>query len=187
MLHGRKLHTPQDSAMKAIVIYDDLAIATKAITALQRASHHPNAAVKWNLRPWRIDMLTLQPTADQAIIDGADAHLIVFALRRASSLPVGLIDWLEQWAALRHTPDAGLAIIGEGNAKASLAQATVELSQFARRCGLTVICDNRGEINDESAFFRDNSTNSESSALSTHPELRRGANHGAHYAWGINE
>jgi hypothetical protein len=63
--------------MKAIVIYDDPAIATKAITALQRATHHQNATVKWNLRPWRIDMLKLPPTADHALIDGADAVALI--------------------------------------------------------------------------------------------------------------
>jgi hypothetical protein len=173
--------------MKAIVIYDDLAIATEAITALQRATHHQNAAVKWNLRPWRIDMLKLPPTANQALIDEADAHLIVFALRRTSSLPVWLIDWLEQWAALRHTRDAALAIIGDGNATAYLAQATVELSQFARRCGLTVICENHGEIDDEPDFFRDDSTDGKLSVLPTPPRFGQVVNHGDHHAWGINE
>jgi len=187
MLYGRKLYTPQDSALKAIVIYDDLAIATKAVAALQHATHHQNATVKWNLTPWPIDMLKLPPTADQALVDGADAHLIVFAVRRTSPLPVWLIDWLEQWAALRHTSDAALAIISDGTAKTSLAQATVELSQFARRCGLTVICENHGEIDDEPAFFHDNSTDSKLSLLPTPPRFGRVPSHGAHQAWGINE
>jgi hypothetical protein len=187
MLCDRELYKPQDTAIKALVIYDDLAIAAEAIAALQHATYHTDAAVQWNLRPWRIDMLKFLPAADEALSDGADAHLIVFAIRRTSRLPVWLIEWLEQWAALRHTPDAALAIIGDGNAKTSSSQATVELCQFARRCGLSVICENHGEIDDAPAFFRDNSADSKSSVPPTAPRFGQAPNHGAHHAWGINE
>src|SRR5271156_3506883 len=99
MLYDRKLYRPQDSVMKALVIYDDLALATEANAILQRATYHPNGSVHWNLRPWRLDMLEFRPTADEALTDAADAHLIVLAICRTPSLPAWLIDWLKQWAA----------------------------------------------------------------------------------------
>jgi hypothetical protein len=85
--------------MKALVIYDDLAVAAEANAILQRATHHPNAAMHWNLRAWRLDMLKSRPTAVEALTDAADAHLIVIGLRRTPSLPAWLIDWLKRWAS----------------------------------------------------------------------------------------
>jgi len=173
--------------MKALVIYDDLAVAAEANARLQRATHHPNAAVQWNLRPWRLDMLKSRPTADEALTDAADAHLIVLAIRRTPSLPAWLIDWLKQWATLRQTPDAALAVIGDEYAKASLAQATVELSRFARQYGLTVICEKPGEINDQPAFLDPNLNERKSPVFPAFPDFGNAPNHGADRNWGLNE
>jgi hypothetical protein len=187
MYCDRELYTPQDTAMKALVIYDDLPIAAVAIAALQHAAYHLSAAMQWNLKPWRIDMLKFLPAADEALSDGADAHLIVIAVRRTPSLPAWLIDWLERWAALRHTPDAAVTIISDGNATVSLAQATVELSQFALRNGLNVICGDCHETDSRPAFLHGNSIDRKSYVHSTPPRFGQAPNHGAHHAWGINE
>jgi hypothetical protein len=173
--------------MKALVIYDDLGVAAEANTILQRATHHPNAAVQWNLRPWRLDRLESRPAADEALIDAADAHLIVFAIRHTPSLPVWLIDWLKQWAALRQTPDAALAVIGDGYAKASVKQAIVELSRFARQFGLTVICEKHGEINDQPAFLDPNLNGRKLPIFPASPDFGNAPNHGADRHWGLNE
>jgi hypothetical protein len=173
--------------MKALVIYDDLAIAAEANATLQRATHHPNAAVNWNLRPWRLEMLKSRPTADEALTDGADAHLIVFAIRRTPSLPLWLIDWLEQWAGLRQTPDAALAVIGFRYAKVSLAQATAELSRFARQYGLTVICGKHDEINDQPAFLDPNLNERKPRDLPASLPFGILPHHGADRNWGLNE
>jgi hypothetical protein len=173
--------------MKALVIYDDLAVAAEANAILQRATHHPNAAVQWNLRPWRLDMLESRPTAEDALIDAADAHLIVLAICRTPSLPVWLIDWLKQWAAVRQTPAAALAVVGDGYAKATLAQATVELSRFARQYGLAVICEKHGEINDQLAFLDPSLNERKSPVFPASPDFGNAPNHGANWNWGLNE
>jgi hypothetical protein len=173
--------------MKALVIYDDLAVAAEANAKLQRATHHPNAAVHWNLRPWPLDMLESRPTADEALIDAADAHLIVLAIRRTPSIPLWLIEWLKQWAARRQTPDAALAVIGDGYAKASLAQVTVELSRFARQYGLTVICDKHGETNDQPAFLDPDLNERKSPVFPASGDFGNAPNHGANRNWGLNE
>jgi hypothetical protein len=173
--------------MKALVIYDDLALASEANAILQRATHPPNAAVQWNIRPWRLDMLKSLPTADEALKDAADARLIALAIRRTSPLPAWLIDWLKQWAALRQTPDAALAVIGDGYAKASLAQATVELSRFARQYGLTVICEKHGEINDQPASLDPKLNERKSPVFPASPDFGNVPNHGSDRKWGLNE
>lgn len=134
--------------MKALIIYDDFAVAKTASAALQRATYHADVTVHWNISPWRADMLKLQSVAEEALMAAIDAHLIVLAGRCARSLPGWLKDWLERWAARRQIHDVALAVIGDGNAAARSAPATPGLFQFARRHGLSLIFDDRGVIKD---------------------------------------
>jgi hypothetical protein len=128
--------------MKATIIYDDFDSAAKANTTLQHSAHKADFAVQWNIRPWRVDLLKFPPTADEALTEALDAHLIVFAGRSAQSLPFWLERWLEQWAKYRRIKDAALAVVSAGSAKAlSSALARPDLSQFARRHDLSVIFD----------------------------------------------
>ena len=66
--------------------------------------------------------------------EAADAHLIVFAIRKTRSLSTWLMNWLERWAVLRQSPGAALAVIGCGTAEASVA-----MRQFAQRFNLSFI------------------------------------------------
>jgi len=141
------------NCMKALIIYDDIACAANTTAILHRVAHHADVTVKWVIRPWRLNMLKSPPTAKHALRDAADAHLIVFAIRSTPKFPVWTMGWLEQWATLRHTPEAALAILGDGTPIASAAQTTAELSQFSRRYGLSFIFNNHGGIDDKPAFF----------------------------------
>jgi hypothetical protein len=81
-------------------------------------------------------LLKFPPTADEALTEALDAHLIVFAGRSAQSLPF----WLERWH--RQIKDAALAVVSAGSSKAlSSAPAKSDLSQFAKRHDLNVIFD----------------------------------------------
>src|SRR6267378_5802818 len=113
-----KLNQPQDSTMKALIIYDDFDSAAKANTTLQHSAHKADFTVQWNIRPWRVDLLKFPPTADEALTEALDAHLIVFAGRSAQSLPFWLERWLEQWAKHRRVKDAALAVASAGSSKA---------------------------------------------------------------------
>ena len=170
--------------MKALIFYDDLDCALNTKGILRDASHHSGETVQWTIRPWRLNMLQFSPTAEEALKDAADAHLILFAVRHAPSLPAWLMDWLDRWAALRQRPDAALAVIADGSDKASVAQATVELSRFARRYGLTVIRDDTCEIDAKSTVLNPGLTESDSLAL---PIFRRAPDNAADRNWGINE
>src|SRR5580700_6848078 len=150
--------------MKALIFYDDLDCALNTKGILHDASHHAGVTVQWTIRPWRLNMLQFSPTAEEALKDAADAHLILFAVRHTPLLPAWLMDWLDRWAALCQTPDVALAVIGDGADKASVAPATVELSRFARRYGLTVIREDTGEIDAKSTVLNPGLTESNSPA-----------------------
>jgi hypothetical protein len=133
---------PQNLTMKALIIYDDYYSAVKANATLQHSAHKADCAVQWNIRPWRVDMLKFPPTADEALTEALDAHLIVFAGHSAQALPFWLEGWLEQWAKYRRIKDAALAVVNAGSPKTlSLASAKPDSSQFAKRHDLSVIID----------------------------------------------
>ena len=180
----RELCDPQDTGMKALIFYDDLECALDTKGILHHASYHAGATVQWTIRPWRLNMLQFSPTAEEALKDAADAHLILFAVRHSPSLPSWLMDWLDRWAALRQTPDAALAVICDGANIASVAQATVEVSRFARRYGLTVIRDDTGKTDAKSTGLDPGLTESNPPAS---PSFRRTAADAADRNWGINE
>jgi len=90
-----KLHKSQGSPMKALIVYQDFAFALQANAALQHAVQYSDVWVQWNIRPWRVDLLKFPPSADEALADAADAHLIVFGSRCAQSFPFWLQEWLE--------------------------------------------------------------------------------------------
>jgi hypothetical protein len=130
--------------MKALVIYDDFICVEKANAALQHSAQSADVRVQWDIRPWRVDMLKFPPTAEEALTEAMDAHLIVLVGRSVQSLSFWLQDWLEQWAKCRQIKDAALAVIGAANTEAMSSQS--DLSQFVKRHGLSVIFDDRGVI-----------------------------------------
>jgi len=132
--------------MKAMIIYQAFAAAAKANTALQNSALCADISVQWNIRPWRADLLRFPPTAEEALTDATDAHLIVFAGCCAQPPPFWLQGWLEKWARRRQIRDVALAVMREGNANARLTSAMPELSEFAVRHGLHFIFDNHGSL-----------------------------------------
>src|SRR5271169_4058538 len=104
----------QNSTMKALIIYDDFCSAFKANATLLHSAYKADFAVQWNIRPWRVDMLKFPPTADEALTEALDAHLIVFAGQCGQSFPFWLERWVEQWAKHRRVKNAALAVVNEG-------------------------------------------------------------------------
>jgi hypothetical protein len=135
--------------MKALIIYDNFAFAARANAMLHEAADRGDAAIRWNIRPWRVDSLNMVNQADEALRDAADTHLIVFAGHRAQSVPSWLLDWLERWVACRQIKDAAFAVIGGRNGEALSMPATPELSRFASQHGLSFITDGSFIASDE--------------------------------------
>ncbi len=142
-----------EATMNAVIIYDDLDFASKAQALLGCAAHRADEALLWTVKPWRLDLLILPLTADEALKDAAEAHLIVFAVRSQADLPPRLLDWLEKWAGCRQVQDAALAVFDGGNGDMLSGTAAPELSQFAERHGLSFILGDVGPSEEESALL----------------------------------
>jgi len=133
--------TPHDSAIKALIIYTDFLSAAKANATLECSAKNADFSVRWNIRPWRVDLLKFPSTAEEALTEALDAHLIVFAGRHAQWLPTWLHDWLEHWAKCRWIEQAALAVFGVEQVAKLSTLATLNVQDFAKSHGLTVICD----------------------------------------------
>ena len=97
-----------EMTLKAAVIYDDFDFAARATAQLERVAIRADEAMKWDVKPWRLDVLQEPSLADVALDETADADLIVVALRKTHSPPDELRGWLERWAMKRQTEDAAI-------------------------------------------------------------------------------
>ncbi len=84
-----------EMTLKATVIYDDFDFATRAAALLERVALRVHEAMKWDVKPWRLDVLKQSSLAEVAGAEAADADLIVFALSKTHSPPPELTVWLE--------------------------------------------------------------------------------------------
>ena len=97
--------------LKAAVIYDDFDFAARAAALLERVAIRTDEAMKWDIKPWRLDLLKPSSLGDAALDETTDADLIVIAASRTHLLPDELLEWLEQWAAHRQIADAALMVL----------------------------------------------------------------------------
>ena len=134
--------------MKALIIYDDFTSAIRASTALRQAAHRAKVRANCNLRPWRADILTFAPAADEALKDAVDADVIMLAGRRVYALPLWLRQWLESWASRRKPEDCALVVVRDETEVKDSAP-NPELSLFAERHGLDFIVENDISSDDE--------------------------------------
>ena len=121
--------------LKAIVVYDDFDFAARATALLERVAIRAEEATKWDVRPWRLDVLQQPSLAGAAIAEITDADLVMLALCAARSLPDELMGWLEYWARNRPTGDAAVMVLfpDENTAPTPLWN---ELKEFAAWHGL---------------------------------------------------
>jgi hypothetical protein len=121
--------------LKAAVIYDDFDFAARAAALLERVAIRADEAMKWDIKPWRLDVLQEPALADAALDETADADAILVALRKAPSLRDELMGWLESWAIKRQTEDTAIMMFcPEGNTAST--PLWRELKEFAKGHGL---------------------------------------------------
>jgi len=101
-----------DTVFKAVIIYDDFDSATYATALLERVALRADEAIKWDIKPWRLDVLKQPTLAALTVAVAANADLIVLALNRIRSTPVELLDWLKNWAEHRRIEDAAVLSLG---------------------------------------------------------------------------
>jgi hypothetical protein len=106
-----------EMTLKAAIIYDDFDFAARAAALLERVAIRADEAMRWDVKPWRLDVLQEPSLADDALGETTDADLIVVALRKAPLQPDELTGWLVSWAMKRQTVDAAMMVFcPEGNA-----------------------------------------------------------------------
>jgi hypothetical protein len=97
--------------LKGAVIYDDFDFAARTAALLERAAIRSDEAMKWDVQPWRLDLLKPSSLAAAALEETMDADLIVVALCKTHLLPDELMEWLENWAAHRQVGDAAILVL----------------------------------------------------------------------------
>lgn len=127
--------------MKAAIICDDSVFAAKASATLQRVGDRPDVDVDWTIANWPMSALSRADTAEKAILETADTHLIVIASGQVHSLSPHLRRWLERWATVRQVEDAAVAVMDDGNNTELSNGVSRELELLAQKHGLVFIAD----------------------------------------------
>src|SRR5215510_2940219 len=110
----KKPSTHRRGTMKALIIYDDVDSAERAIGILRRAASQARVHGQWDIKPWRVGVLRLPIAAEKALLEAADADAIVFADLRGSRLPTWLKDWLMRWGVRRQPGEPALVVTCAG-------------------------------------------------------------------------
>lgn len=106
----KKPSTHQQGAMKALIIYDDVDSAARAIGFLRRAAALARMHSQWDIKPWRASVLRLPIAAEEALLEAVDADAIVFADLQGSRLPTWLKDWLKRLGGRRQPGEPAIVI-----------------------------------------------------------------------------
>lgn len=173
--------------LKALIIYDDVAAATKAIKVLRRALSLSKTRARWDIKPWRAGVLRLPLAADQALLEAIDADVIALA-----DIPdieqIRLMDWLKCWNALRKS--AGSALVVTRSRLDHKHAISRELASFAAQNRLDLM------IETDPAVGMNSTTSPRVTARRDSPVVHLAApvaltpaasNYGSYRHWGINE
>jgi hypothetical protein len=173
--------------LKVAVIYDDFDFAARAAALLEHVAIRADEAMKWDVKPWRLDVLKESSLADAALDETTDSDLIVVAVRKTPSLPDELVGWLESWAMKRQTEDTAMMVFcPEENAAST--PLWHELKEFAEWHSLPFL-DSRNLRDDGNSmefvhrlWRRKQPSQPVASTLESFAELPHPSDH-----WGINE
>ena len=128
--------------LKAAIIYDDFEFAARTALQLEQAAVRSDEAMRWDIRPWRLDLLKSSSLAEAALAEAADADLIVIALSRTPLVPDALLGWLDRWADGRRVREAALLVLCP-EAAAGPKSSWERLKAFAAWRGLSFLDDRR--------------------------------------------
>ena len=132
--------------MKAFIVYADFASAANANAILRRVGGRAGVRVRWIIKCWQVNVLRDPGPFENALVDAADAHLILFAERYSQFIPSWICDWLKRWAVLRQIQEAALAVIGDGTGLELPANS--ELIVIAQQFSLNFITGNGATVKD---------------------------------------
>ena len=176
-----------DTTLNAVIIYDTFDLAANAKTIMERAAHRTDENTRWKVKPWRVDMLRMQSLAQAALVEAADAHLILLAVHKVQSLLPWFLDWLDRWARSRQVLAAGLAVWDRGNPESRSARSIPELSLFAERHGLSLVYDDSPLVEDSSSKFESELRKREVYLTPTLRHILGRTVSDGYQHWGLNE
>jgi hypothetical protein len=128
------------SDLKAIIIYDDFKLAARATTLLENVTMGAalDEAVRWEVGPWRLEVLQDPELAARALAEAAAADLILLALAGGDRVQEDVLEWLENWARQRSEQDAAVMFFCPEESVAAT-RLVSELKWFTVRQGLTFL------------------------------------------------
>src|SRR3954467_11435434 len=127
--------------MKATIFCDDSSFAAKARGLLRRVGDRPGVNLRWAIKTWPVNALHHASLSERALLESADAHLIVIPGKHAHSLSSHLRGWLNRWAALREVGDAAVGVIGDDADSVALTDVSLALRLLVHRHGLKLTND----------------------------------------------
>jgi hypothetical protein len=125
--------------MKATIFCDDSVFAAKARSLLRRVGDLPGVSVRWTIKAWPVGALHHASVSERALLESADAHLVVLPGKHARSLSADLRDWLNRWATQRQLEDAAVGVIGDEAGSDPTSEVSLELRLLIERHGLNLI------------------------------------------------
>ena len=129
---------PANAVLRAVIIYDEFDSAAHATALLERAALRTGETIKWDIKPWKCDVLQQPTLAALTIAVAANADLIVLALHRSHFPPTGLLDWLKNWAQHRRIEDAAVLTL-HADAGSHQSNTWNEIKAFVERQHLTFL------------------------------------------------
>ncbi len=121
--------------MQAVILYDDFKLAARATAVLERIVPATDEPLKWEVSPWRLDMLQSPGLSVQAMAEAAGADLLVMALGTDEDAHEEVLAWLERWAQLRNDQHAAVMVYCPAG-KTVHPRLLSELKWFTARYGL---------------------------------------------------
>ena len=135
----KKPFSHRQRTMKALIIYDDVAAARRAIAILRRASCLSKMRLRWDIKPCRAEVLGLPIAADEALLEAICAEVIVLA-DLSGVRQIWLMDWLKCWSALRQSAESAL-VVTRANPDGKVSAISRELSSFAAQNRLDLMIE----------------------------------------------
>ena len=188
MKHKKPSSHPQGT-MKALIIYDDIDSAERAIGFLRRAASLARMHTQWDIKPWRASVLRLAIAAEEALVEAVDADAIVFADLSGSRLPTWLKDWLKRWGVRRQTGEPAL-VVTCANPTTKPTGVSQELLNFASHNKLDLIVQTKLSVVINRlalAIVRAQGESLFPAALNPDPITPHTSHYGSNQNWGINE
>ncbi len=127
--------------MKATIFCDDSVFAAKARALLRRVGDRPGVSVRWTINTWPLGALHHASVSERALLESADAHLVVLPGMHARSLSSDLRDWLNRWGTQRQLEDAAVGVIVDDADSDATSEVSLELRLLIERHGLNLIHD----------------------------------------------